>query len=62
MIRSNGPIAWLSAAAATREEKTHAEAFLREQISRLGPQPDAPQRAFVDFCHVLLNANEFLYV
>ncbi len=47
---------------ATREEKTHAEAFLREQMSRLAPQADAPQRAFVDFCHVLLNANEFLYV
>ena len=47
---------------ASREEKVQAEAFIREQMERVGRQPDARRRAFVDFCHVLLNANEFLYV
>ncbi len=49
--------------APTRAEKNLADAFLREQMGRIAGQPAgraAP--ALVDFCHVLLNANEFLYV
>ena len=41
------------------DERTQVEAFLREQTERAGGQRRA---AVVDFCHVLLNANEFLYV
>lgn len=48
---------------ATPEEKAQAEMFLQEQMRRIpGPPAAARQAAFVDFCHVLLNANEFLYV
>ncbi len=47
---------------ATREERAQAAAFMEAQMRRLsGPIP-APRAALVDFCHVLLNANEFLYV
>ena len=41
------------------DERTQVEAFLREQTERAGGQRRA---ALVDFCHVMLNANEFLYV
>jgi cytochrome c553 len=45
------------------EERAHAEDFIHEQTRRIPGQPDAARRAaFVDFCHALLNANEFLYV
>jgi hypothetical protein len=48
---------------ASLEEKQQAEAFVQDQASRIGGQPEAArQAAFVDFCHALLNANEFLYV
>jgi hypothetical protein len=45
------------------EEKAQAEDFIRDQMRRIPGQPDLARRAaFVDFCHALLNANEFLYV
>jgi len=48
---------------AGRDEKAQAENFIREQFWRItGGLPHARHEAFVDFCHVLLNANEFLYV
>ena len=47
---------------ATRAEKVQAEAFIQEQMARVGGQADARRRAFVDFCQVLLNANEFMYI
>ncbi len=47
----------------TSEERAHAEEFLQEQTRRIaGAGTNARHTAFVDFCHVLLNANEFLYV
>ena len=49
---------------ATAEEQKQSQAFLDEQAARIGGQNAAATRraAFVDFCHALLNANEFLYV
>ena len=50
----------------TTEELDAAAAFLAEQTARAaGPDRDAAgaaQAAWVDFCHALLNSNEFLYV
>jgi hypothetical protein len=60
----------------TEEEKRTSLAFLREQTglrtvaragSGAGAEPESPgagakRGALQDFCHVLLNANEFLYV
>jgi hypothetical protein len=48
-------------------ERRDALTFLREQAKRVSPGESAegnnPRRAaLVDFCQVLLNANEFLYV
>jgi hypothetical protein len=41
--------------------------FVERQASRLAPaakrsNKQVSHEAFVDFCHVLLNSNEFLYV
>jgi hypothetical protein len=47
--------------AATDQEQAAAQAFLADQAKRAGG-PQAGRTALVDFCHVLLNANEFLYV
>ncbi|HWY88363.1 MAG TPA: DUF1553 domain-containing protein, partial [Gemmataceae bacterium] len=48
---------------ASPEEKAQAEVFMEEQARRVtGPTSVARRAALVDFCHVLLNANEFLYV
>ena len=49
------------------EEIGEAQGFLKEQAqppSNHVPQPNTPidHAALVDFCHVLLNSNEFLYV
>ena len=35
---------------------------IRTRLMPAGPPPDARTAALIDFCHVLLNANEFLYV
>ena len=48
---------------ASSEEKARAEVFIEQQARRVtGPAGAARRAALVDFCHVLLNANEFLYV
>jgi len=63
---------------ANADETAAAEDFLREQIARIGasghglsitpagadgkPPVDPRRQAWIDFCHVLLNSNEFLYV
>jgi hypothetical protein len=49
------------------EDVARAVGFLREQAQRIDPAGteswiDRRRAALVDFCHVLLNANEFLYV
>jgi len=36
--------------------------FLREQAARHPQAPDPAREALVDFCLILLNLNEFLYV
>jgi hypothetical protein len=43
-------------------ERHRALAFLDEQAKRLKPGADGRAAAWTDLCHVLLNANEFLYV
>jgi hypothetical protein len=49
---------------ATAEERSEGAAFLKEQARRVRPKDgtDPAKAALIDFCHVLLNANEFLYV
>ena len=49
------------------EESAEAVRFLGRQARSMGAAPDqldtaADHAALVDFCHVLLNSNEFLYV
>ncbi|MGH7128039.1 MAG: DUF1553 domain-containing protein, partial [Planctomycetaceae bacterium] len=44
----------------TPQELLTAEAFLSGQSARIGPADRT--EALTDFCHVLLNSNEFLYV
>jgi hypothetical protein len=39
-----------------------ARKFLDEQEREYAGQSDARQRAWVDFCQMLLASNEFLYV
>jgi len=46
----------------TDAERRRAVAFLDEQAKRLKPGADGRVAAWTDLCHVLLNANEFLYV
>jgi hypothetical protein len=41
-------------------ERTAALRFLRNQTARAGPSD--PDQALVDFCHVLLNSNELIYI
>jgi len=48
--------------ATTVKEREGALAFLREQEQKVGSKGNRRQQALADFCHVLLNANEFLYV
>jgi hypothetical protein len=42
----------------TNEERSAAERFLETQAAKTG----GPKEAFADFCHALLNLNEFVYV
>ena len=42
----------------TSEERAAAERFLMEQAKKAG----GPKEALADFCHALLNLNEFVYV
>jgi hypothetical protein len=45
------------------EEQAEAAAFLEAQARRAsGPAPRKGHEALIDFCHALLNSNEFLYV
>jgi hypothetical protein len=54
----------------TTDEAAAADDFLRGQAARVGDMPpgtapspvDAGRQAWIDFCHVLLNANEFFYL
>jgi mono/diheme cytochrome c family protein len=46
----------------TDAERRRAVAFLDEQAKRLTAGKDGRAAAWTDLCHVLLNANEFLYV
>lgn len=46
---------------ATADEMAQSEAFLKNQTQRR-KTPGAQGAAMVDFCHVLLNANELIYV
>jgi hypothetical protein len=47
---------------ATAAERRAGADFLRQQAQRSASSADPRRAALVDFCHVLLNANEFLYV
>jgi hypothetical protein len=63
MVRAAYRLAYGRAPAPT--ERQEALGFLREQASRIRSQfhrADPRRAALVDFCHVLLNSNEFLYV
>ncbi len=44
------------------DEVASAVAFLERQRELAGSAKDADQTALTDFCHAILNANEFLYV
>ena len=44
------------------EEREKLNRFLTEQAARHGPAADAPRRALIDLCQMLLCANEFVYV
>lgn len=48
----------------SQNETQSAVTFLNQQAQRINPRTpsDGRQGALVDFCHVLLNANEFLYI
>ncbi|VTU02620.1 secreted protein containing duf1549 : Uncharacterized protein OS=Pirellula staleyi (strain ATCC 27377 / DSM 6068 / ICPB 4128) GN=Psta_3334 PE=4 SV=1: PSCyt1: PSCyt2: PSD1 [Gemmataceae bacterium] len=48
----------------TTEEAAEALAFLKQQVGaeRAAPTADGRRKAWIDFCHTLLNANEFLYI
>ncbi len=45
----------------TPVERAASLEFLQSQTDRI-TQPDSGETAFIDFCHALLNSNEFLYV
>ena len=47
---------------ATAEETKTMTAFIQAQISARGGNAAAEQLAVRDFCHLLLCANEFIYV
>ncbi len=51
---------------ATDAERARLNAFLETQAQNYGsaavPQPEARHKALADLCHMLLSANEFLYV
>jgi hypothetical protein len=44
------------------DERAAAERFLATQTAHYAAQPDAEQRAWTDFCQMLLASNQFLYV
>ncbi len=50
----------------TEPERARLNAFLETQAQNYGsaavPQPEARHKALADLCHMLLSANEFLYV
>jgi mono/diheme cytochrome c family protein len=48
----------------TTEELTEALEFLKQQVgvARNAVTPDSRRKGWNDFCHSLLNANEFLYI
>ena len=49
----------------TADELTEAREFLRQQAgvaSGKAVTPEGRKKAWADFCHALLNANEFLYI
>ena len=56
------------ALSATGAERAKALDFLSEQTRRIEPHTGLPGRdaaespALVDFCHALLNSNEFVYL
>jgi len=50
------------ARAATPAEHAKLTKFVEEQTTRHAPAPDARKRAVADLCHMLLCANEFVYV
>ena len=54
---SNGRTSWHSTRPPTSEERSAAERFLETQSKK-----SAPNAALADFCHALLNLNEFVYV
>lgn len=47
---------------ANEAERNRMLAFIEQQRAALGDIPDAADKAFVEFCHVLLCLNEFVYV
>ena len=46
----------------TSTERSEADQFLHTQMERRNSSTDPQDAALVDFCHVLLNANEFIYM
>ena len=44
------------------EELAKLNRFLADQTARHAPAPDAKLRALADLCHMLLCANEFVYL
>ena len=44
------------------KERAAAEGFLKRQQEIYGDRKDAPERACVDFCQMILASSAFLYV
>ena len=62
-IRSSAPTVLPSAGRHHRRKSRRPTISVKEQTRRVArPGGRRPHTALVDFCHVLLNANEFLYV
>lgn len=45
-----------------KSERTASEEFIQNQPAQYKNQPDAQQRAWIDFCQALMASNAFLYV
>jgi len=50
------------ARAPTADERNAVHHFLAEQAIRRSQPPQSTPTALIDFCHVLLNANELIYL
>ena len=46
----------------TNAERKAAQQFLAGQTTTRKPETDPARSALIDFCHVILNANELIYL